>query len=489
MTDNPNGALDSSGALGAISSPPSICRRHFLASLTASSTATGLGLNIFASTPKQPGLRVGEGIANITPPLGIELGGFHRPPGNERRVEGIRQQSFVRALVMEHQGTRVALVSLDVVGVGQAIATRTRQAVAKETNIPADNVRLCATHTHSTPGFIFLRQWGKTSPEYMATVEGQVVRAVASAVEDLAPAQVSLGKSRVVGGNFNRTSKTWQTDGEFTAKSTHDSRWLDTMLHVLHFARPGGHRDLLWYHFSAHPVCFADELAGPDFPGMVNQLLKKSHGLSPAYLQGHAGDVNPGDGSPWRGDADETSSAVHQAITQALDKAQVIDVDSLISQRLPHSIPFDMPLFTQWLKQYQDDPAQCASGQWVDARFAKAWYDDNTKRDLKQTTLDRTISALKLGPLAMVFHPTELYSYYGLSVRERSPVADTLVVGYTDGLTGYLADPTAYATGDYGAFTVPKILDYPPFTPQAATLLADSMVAALEKTCASPSQA
>jgi hypothetical protein len=483
MTDNP------SGALGSISSPPSICRRNFLASLAASSTATGLGLNIFASTSKQPGLQVGEGIADITPPLGIELGGFHRPPGNERRVEGIRQKSFVRALVMEHQGTRVALVSLDVVGVGQAMATRTRQAVAKETTIPADNIRLCATHTHSTPGFIFLRQWGKTSPEYMATVEEQVVRAVASAVEDLAPAQVSLGKNRVVGGNFNRTSKTWQTDGEFTAKSTHENRWLDTMLHVLHFARSGGHRDLLWYHFSAHPVCFADELAGPDFPGMVNQLLKKSHDLSPAYLQGHAGDVNPGDGSPWRGDADETSSAVHQAITQALDKAQVIDVDSLISHRLTHGIPFDMPLFTQWLKQYQADPAQCASGQWVDARFAKAWYDANAKRDLKQTTLDRTISTVKLGPLAMVFHPTELYSYYGLSVRERSPVADTLVVGYTDGLTGYLADPTAYATGDYGAFTVPKILDYPPFTPQAATLLADSMVAALEKTCGSPPEA
>ena len=83
----------------------------------------------------------------------------------------------------------------------------------------------------------------------------------------------------------------------------------------------------------------------------------------------------------------------------------------------------------------------------------------------------------------MAFHPTELYSYYGLAVREHSPAADTLVVGYTDGLIGYLTDPTAYATGDYGAFTVPKILDYPPFTPQAASQLADSMVVALNRIC------
>lgn len=458
-------------------------RRTFIASLAAGTAATGLGFAASASTPTQPELKAGEGIAEITPPLGIELGGFHHAPGNERRVRGIRQKSFVRALVLEHRGTRVALVSLDVAGVGHAMATRTRQAVARQSNIPAAAVRLCATHTHSTPGFMFLRQWGAISPEYMASVETQVVRAVASAVEDLAPALVSLGKSRAVGGNFNRTTEKWKNDDVFNAESTHDDRWLDTMLHVLHFERAGGRRDLLWYHFSAHPVCFADELSGPDFPGMVDERLQKSHNLSPAYLQGHAGDVNPGDGSPWRGDADETTSAVHKAIAQALEKTQRIEVDALVTHRRVHGIPFDIPLFSRWLQQYQDNPSECVGGQWVDAGFARAWYEDNADRDLKQTTLDQTISAIKLGPLAMVFHPTELYSFYGLSVRQRSPAADTLVVGYTDGLAGYLADPTAYATGDYGAFTVPKILDYPPFTPQAAALLADSLVAALSEVC------
>ncbi|NOX99513.1 MAG: hypothetical protein GXP30_07270 [Verrucomicrobia bacterium] len=197
----------------------------------------GLGLNVSASSTTQLKLRVGEGTADITPPLGIELGGFHRAPGNERRVKGIRQKSFVRALVLDHGETRIALVSLDLVAVGHAMAARTRQAVAKKTNIPADNVRLCATHTHSTPGFIFLRQWGKTSPEYMETVQKQIVHAVATAVEDLAPAQVSLGKNRVVGGNFNRTVKKWKTDENFKTESSHDDRWT---LNKVHPPRPIG---------------------------------------------------------------------------------------------------------------------------------------------------------------------------------------------------------------------------------------------------------
>jgi len=42
------------------------------------------------------------------------------------------------------------------------------------------------------------------------------------------------------------------------------------------------------------------------------------------------------------------------------------------------------------------------------------------------------------------------------------------VVGYTDGLIGYLGDPAAYQAGLYEAVVVPKILGLPPFTPEAA---------------------
>jgi len=41
----------------------------------------------------------------------------------------------------------------------------------------------------------------------------------------------------------------------------------------------------------------------------------------------------------------------------------------------------------------------------------------------------------------MLFHPAELYSYYGLAIRRDSPLHDTLVVGCTDGSIGYLTRP------------------------------------------------
>ncbi len=384
-------------------------RRNFVASLVAGSAAVGFAQGETLTDVKIPELKAGEGVADISPPVGIELGGFHRPQGDGRRVKGIRQKSFVRAIVLEYQGTQVAILSLDMCGVGHEMAARTRARIAKQTAIPAENVRLCATHTHSAPGFLYMRQWGAIAPLYMATVEQQAVRAVELAIADLAPSEVALGTSRAVGANFNRTTKVWKTDDAFTAESTDDDRWLDTMLHVLHFQRAGDRNDLLWYHFSAHPVCFADELAGPDFPGMVAQRLEKSHGLSPSLLQGHAGDVNPGDGTPWRGDAEETTTGVYNAISRALENATRIEITRLHSQRRSIAIPLDMRLFAEWIDAYKQDPSKCERGHWVDARFAKAWYDDNVDRDLKQKTLTRSVSSLMLGPVGIVFHPAELY--------------------------------------------------------------------------------
>ena len=88
---------------------------------------------------------------------------------------------------------------------------------------------------------------------------------------------------------------------------------------------------------------------------------------------------------------------------------------------------------------------------------------------------------MQLGDVGMVFHPSELYSCYGLMIRRDSPLPDTLVVGITDGEIGYLPDPNAYQAREYSAIVVPKILDLPPFTPTAARELTAASIAMLKE--------
>ncbi len=460
-------------------------RRDFLASTLCTGALAGASLgvpspNSFGGEEKRS-LRAGEGAVDITPPVGIELAGFHRAEGNERRIKGIRQSMTARALVLQHGNTEVAIISIDSAGFGHDVARRVQQQVESQTGIPASNVRVCATHTHSAPAFCYLRQWGAIPTDYMAQVEKKAVEAVKIAQADLAPSALFVGKSRAAGGSHNRTNKTFKTDAQFNKDSTHDERWLDTMLRVMFLERAAGKRNLMWYHFSAHPVCFADEQAGPDWPGMVEQLVRESHQLAPSYLQGHAGDVNPGDGSPWRGDAQETTTAVHDAITRAMEGLERVQVDALRSQTQQFDVPLNMAMFGEWLARYRQDPSKCARGEWVDAGFARDWFEANENRDLGQNGLPITLGAIRIGSLGLVFHPAELYSYYGLAIQRGSPFANTMVVGYTDGLIGYLADPQAYKAGEYAAIVVPKILDFPPFTPTAANEMTTAAIDLLKK--------
>jgi hypothetical protein len=456
-------------------------RRSFLKSTAWGAAALALPVRSSLAFSSKPTLEVGEGVVDTTPPLGIEMAGFHRPAGQERRIVGIRRPTAARAIVLRIGDVQAAIVSLDIVAVSSEMTVRVQQQISQQLGIPAANVRLCATHTHSMPAFFYLRQWGAMSPEYMASVEQKIVRAVEMAKADLAPATLSVGKARVSGASNNRTTKTWKTDEQFTKDSTDAERWLDTMLHVLHFERGEGTRDLLWYHFSAHPVCYQDDQAGPDWPGLVDELVRQKLNLTPSFLQGHCGDVNAGDANNWIGSEESTAAPVAAAIAQALGSARQVPVDEIRVQTQQFPVPLDVELFRRWLEEYRSDPAKCNTDTWVDAGFAADWYQGSLQRDVSQTHLPVPLSVMQLGDVGMLFHPSELYSCYGLMIRRDSPLPDTLVVGITDGEIGYLPDPNAYQAREYSAIVVPKILDLPPFTPTAARELTAAAIAMLNK--------
>ncbi len=458
-------------------------RRQFLSAMVGGMAVLGTTRGGAATSG---GLRAGEGIADITPPLGIELAGFHTPVGQERRVRAIRQPAEVRALVLTLGPTQVAICALDVLGLSRDMTARIRQAAAERTGIPAEAIHVVATHDHSMPTFLKLRQWGGMSPEFMATVEQRTVEAIAAAQADLAPAELSLGKCRAPGGSHNRTVKQGvaRTDAEFGPQSTDDQRWLDTMLHALVFRRKGKKPDLVWYHFSAHVVCYADEQAGPDWPGEAAREIHKDLGVRPSYLQGHLGDVNPGDGSDWRGEIRQTVAAITPALKKAIREARPLSVDGLRARSAPFSVPFDMQRFEQWVDEYRREPDKCKSGPWVDAGFAADWFRGNEHRDRSLTNLPITLGAIQLGPVGMLFHPAELYSYYGLAIRRDSPLRDTLVMGCANDSIGYLPDPNAYRDGEYSAIVVPKIVDLPPYQPTAAREMTAAAVALLKQTVA-----
>ena len=92
-------------------------------------------------------LRVGAAASVITPPAGTPMAGYYF----ERAAEGVHDDLFAKALVLDQGGTRVALVSLDLISTPMGLVEAARKEIERTTGIPGRNVMISATHAHTGP--------------------------------------------------------------------------------------------------------------------------------------------------------------------------------------------------------------------------------------------------------------------------------------------------------------------------------------------------
>lgn len=143
--------------------------RRFLIALVA----------LAALAPIARGLEVGFGALDVTPDVAkkaVWLAGF----GKGRKATAIHDPLMVRALVLADGTHKVALVSVDVVGLFHDVAQRVRA------GLPGfEYVLVSSTHNHEGPDTLGL--WGPTAfqsgldPAYMKRLEERIVRAVRDA--------------------------------------------------------------------------------------------------------------------------------------------------------------------------------------------------------------------------------------------------------------------------------------------------------------------
>src|SRR6266852_5944280 len=137
-------------------------------------------------------LRAGTARVTITPPVGLHLQGYNRG----RPTEGIRDDLYARALVMERGEARFALVCADIIGLEPDSVARARALVEQSTGIPGAAVCLVASHTHSGPAVMLVGQMDPPDADYTRTLEKAMAGAVAMAVTAAQPVKVGYGEGR-----------------------------------------------------------------------------------------------------------------------------------------------------------------------------------------------------------------------------------------------------------------------------------------------------
>jgi len=140
--------------------------------------------------------RAAIAVRNVTPdPLLPVSGGV----GPSHPVTSKNGELTVRALVLEQEGTRVAIVSADFLGFPAVLGNRVRAAV---TNIPGTNILIGATHTHSAPdcyGFPNGKGGTDSDAKYLETVCARMAEAINEASGRLQTARIKVATGEAKG--------------------------------------------------------------------------------------------------------------------------------------------------------------------------------------------------------------------------------------------------------------------------------------------------
>ena len=94
--------------------------------------------------------------------------------------------------------------------------------------------------------------------------------------------------------------------------------------------------------------------------------------------------------------------------------------------------------------------------------------------------VDAEVQALRIGDAFFAAHPGELFTKFGLDLRDRFKPDDLFVLGYSNGSIGYVPDEYEIKRGGYAALQSPKFTGQCPFTERSGDAVVEAMLKALQ---------
>ena len=220
-------------------------------------------------------LDAGFGEVDITPKLGgkkkVWLAGY----GTGRQAAGVHDPLMARCVVLEEGRTRIALVSVDLVGLQFPVVQEIRRQLPEFTY-----VLVSSTHNHEGPDVVGM--WGRNQFSY--GVDDDYVAEVVRRCRELVKrtAEETVKDVRVSYGT---------AEDRNLLKDSRQPTVLDAVLRVLVFSRKNGEKVGLLVQWNSHPEAMGskNKLITADFPWATVRELKKNYECPVAYFTGTVG--------------------------------------------------------------------------------------------------------------------------------------------------------------------------------------------------------
>ncbi len=227
-------------------------------------------------------LVIGAARVDITPRVPCHLAGYG---ARNKPHDGVHVPLSLRAIYARSEdGTEAVIISADIIWFGGIVAAEVREAVRREMGIPATNVLLAGTHTHSAPD--------DGNRQYLATVAAQALSASSLARARARPGKLSIarGESRI---GVNRRER--RKDGGISLGHNPDGP-IDREVIAVAIDDLDGNPIARIANFACHGVVLSQnnyQVSG-DWPGLAALAIERRFAGAPfLFLNGGCGNVNP----------------------------------------------------------------------------------------------------------------------------------------------------------------------------------------------------
>jgi hypothetical protein len=412
-------------------------------------------------------LRLGTAAVPINPPTGIGLAGYYHDRGNE----GVLDDIFAKAVVLDDGSRRVAIVVCDLISMPKWIVLEARQLIEMRAGIPATNVLIAATHTHTAP--VLYHEWSRdesdggnksVSKEYSRTLPGLIADAVAAADAKRHAVRVSAGKEKEAQIAHNR--RYWMRDrsvgwnpGKQNADVVRPAGPIDPEVGVF-YAETVSSKPvpvLTFVNYAMHPDTTGGTRISADYPGALSRGLALCKGpeMLTMFANGTCANINHVDvhwSAAQKGpeEAARLGTVLAAAVFKAYPRLQPLTNAALLGVRseiLKLPLP---PLAPGQLEQARQDvdTATDATREGF-MKLVRAYRVlDVAARDGKPQEVEMQVITLGR-ELAWVAWPGEIFVELGLSVKAASPFPHTYNVELANGTIGYIPNKSAYPEGNY----------------------------------------
>jgi hypothetical protein len=401
-------------------------------------------------------LQVGFGRTDITPELGVRLGGYGV---KERPAEQILDRLHATAMVIRQGDLLAAVVNLDWICIEEDITARIRAEAAKLTGIPELNISVCATHSHSVPNTLNFWGWGERENAYIDSVLPAIAESVRLAKEDLEAVEIGFATTESLVG-VNRRGLDEKGNFGFFGDALGS---FDPTLTVAHF-RSGPKTKGILVHYGAHGTAMGNNrIVSRDWCGVMKDRIEPQVGAPVLFLNGAIGDVGPRTNvirkgtrlSAGGGDGIESVREVgYRAATDAI--RALVSIREFRSDLALEVMSED--IFIPYAPLTTLDDARQAVEKWesrkdewghpmAEYRHNQSVIEAHSRPLLEGRKFMQTI--IRIGPLAVIPMPGEMFAAISLRIRENSPFPYPLCCSVSNGSLSYLPTREARHRGGY----------------------------------------